>query len=61
MTPLKAVVYMALALVILQGVYRVCSTLDGLAKAMHEDCLIGDGTPPKFLNDPQRPPFSFRK
>ncbi len=35
--------------------------LERFTEALRADCVIGDGTPPKYLNDPQRKPFSYRK
>lgn len=41
---------------------RACSDASlEFSKAVREDCLVGDGTPPKYSNDPARKPFSFRK
>ena len=40
---------------------RLSVTLEKYAEVMRMDCKVGDGTPPKSLNDPKRKPFSYRK
>ncbi len=61
MTRLSAAVYCFIAALALVGVYRVCDTIDTTMRAVHDGAIIGDGTPPKYLNDPERKPFSYRR
>ncbi len=61
MSLVKAVVIAFCAWCLLEAVERVCKTVDGAIKVMHENCIVGDGKPPVYLNDPARKPFSFRK
>lgn len=61
MSPIKAFIIGFVAVCLLMTVNRVCLSLDRLTTALHESCLIGDGSPPRHLNNPDRKPFSYRK
>ncbi len=36
-------------------------TAEKYAEVMRLDCNVGPSVPPKYLNDPERKPFSYRR
>ncbi len=43
------------------GVAVIAQPLERFTEALRADCGIAPSVPPKYLNDPERKPFSYRK
>ncbi len=61
MNPYKAFCLCWISTMAVIGVAVIAQPLERFTEALRADCGIAPSVPPKYLNDPERKPFSYRK
>ncbi len=60
MNPYKAFTLCFLSVMLCLALQILVGPLERFTEALRMDCGIAPSTPPKYANDPERKPFSYR-